>query len=49
MEAHAGILQGVDEPLLLAYVNLDILAADVKLVSNQNYIATIHSTYITAT
>ena len=36
MEAHAGILQGVEEPLLLAYVHLDILAAGVKLVSNQS-------------
>ena len=49
MKAPAGILQGVDGHLLLAYVNLDMLAADVKLVSNQNYIATIHRTYITAT
>lgn len=37
MEAHAGILQGVDGLTLLAYVHLDILAADVKLVSNNTY------------
>ena len=30
MEVHAGILQDADELLLLAYVHLDILAADVK-------------------
>ena len=37
MEVHVGILQGVDELLLLAYVHLDILAADVKLVSKSTY------------
>ena len=37
MEAHAGILQGVDELILLANVHLDILAVGVKLVSKSTY------------
>ena len=37
MEAHAGILQGVDELILLASVHLDILAVGVKLVSKSTY------------
>ena len=33
MEARAGTILAMDEPLYNAYVQLDILAADVKLVS----------------